>query len=94
MSEADAQQGAIPAALAERMTAAAGTPGRAPDVERLATAAFVALRAALAHGRARAAAFDLLAADALLTAACEALTDGELPAALAPARFQALLEDE
>jgi len=64
-----------PEPLFARMAAALA--GRAePDVpEALAGAALACLRAAVEGGRDRAAAWDLLAADALLTYACEAAAE-------------------
>lgn len=62
-----------------------------PDA--LAEAGFIALQRALAQGDDRSAAFDLLAADALITQACVHAASRGLPDALAPERFAALLED-
>ena len=98
MSAAHVQDGEVPAPLAAKMDAALARADAAAEgimtAERLADVAFVALRAALEHGGARTAAFELLTADALLTAACAGLMDGTLPDALVPARFQALLRGD
>lgn len=97
MTAAHLQDGEVPAPLAAKLDAALARADAADEgvtAERFADAAFVALRAALERGGARAAAFELLTADALLTAACAGLTDGTLPDALAPARFHALLRGD
>ncbi|MGH7506977.1 MAG: hypothetical protein ACRELX_15075 [Longimicrobiales bacterium] len=91
-----------PEPLVRRMEAAlAATPARAEDVGvHLAEAGLRCLREALDGGGSRAAAFDLLTADALLTSACEAAAEqgaaalDALTAAYGPARFAALLEAE
>jgi hypothetical protein len=70
-----ARAGGVPDALQARMEAAAAAapPAAALDVAReLGDAALACLAAALAGGDDRAAAADLLAADGLITAACEA----------------------
>jgi hypothetical protein len=75
-------------------TAAADTP--LPKL--LATAGLERLRLSLSHAEERDAAFDLLAADALLTYACEAAAElgddalARLQEDLSPDRFAALLE--
>lgn len=87
----------VPPSLARAMAVAASA---GPDDTRsLAGAATNALRAALRHGSDREAAFQLLAADALLTAACEraAARPGELSELainFAPAGIAALLAHE
>jgi hypothetical protein len=102
-----ARSDAVPALLARRMlealsrqdiiavtdpaTAQHALDSAAPDA--LARAGLSALRSALAQDDDRSAAFDLLAADALLTQACaDAATHG-IPDVLAPERFVALLEE-
>ena len=64
-----------PAPLYERMAAAVGTQHDASVPAALAEAALTRLHAALALGDARAAAFELLAADALLSYAFEAAAE-------------------
>ncbi len=81
----------VPAPLAARMAAALGG-ARPADAEACAEAGLAALGRALAAGDDRRAAFDLLTADALITAACAAAATDGLPDALAPGRFAALLE--
>jgi hypothetical protein len=78
--------------------AATGDGAGVPEVAAaLAAAALERLEVAVAHCDERAAAYDLLAADALLTYACEAAAEAgpeallALTAALAPVRFEALL---
>lgn len=67
-----AEYGKIPAALEDRMRQAlGGVPGSGVDAQDLATAALDRLRQVLDSGGDRNTAFDLLAADALLTHACE-----------------------
>lgn len=83
-------------ALSERNAAVPGTRVDALDAatpDALAEAGFIALQRALAQGDDRSAAFDLLAADALITQACIHAASRGLPDALAPERFAALLED-
>lgn len=83
-------------ALSERNAAVPGTRADALDTatpDALAEAGFIALQRALAQGDDRSAAFDLLAADALITQACIHAASRGLPDALAPERFAALLED-
>jgi hypothetical protein len=90
-----------PDPLARRIEAALhDLDGAGDDVPRaLGDAAFACLHASLAAGPSRAAALDLLAADALLTYAWEAAADGgaesleRFAAQCAPARFQALLPE-
>lgn len=65
--------------------------GATPDA--LAEAGLIALQRALAQGDDRVAAFDLLAADALITQACLHAAVRGIPDTLAPERFAALLED-
>lgn len=101
----EARGSAAPAALRERMrdaVAAASPDPRAGDAvpQALADAGIECLRTVLRAGQDRAVAIDLLAADALLTGACEAAAERG-PAALAallqahgPARFAALLSAE
>ncbi|HEX6558781.1 MAG TPA: hypothetical protein VF021_04945 [Longimicrobiales bacterium] len=88
-----------PAALRSRMLSALReTPaaGALPDL--LAGAALLCLRRALRDPAGRASALDLLAADALLTHACEAAAENGADALLAftrtwdPTRFQELLD--
>jgi hypothetical protein len=62
------------------------------DADALTAAALARLRAALDLGDSRAAAYELLTADALLTAAAAAAADRASPATLAAAEFAALLE--
>jgi hypothetical protein len=88
----------IPQALARRLEQA--TPGvdwrgdgGAAEPGALADAGLAALGDAIKAGDDPACAFVLLAADAMITAACTAIADGPLPAALGPDRFVALLED-
>jgi hypothetical protein len=95
-----ARQPAPPERLARRMQAALAEIDVGGDVVRsLGDAAFVCLEASLAAGPGRAAALDLLAADALLTYAWEAAADGGVPglerfaADCGPARFQALVPE-
>jgi hypothetical protein len=96
-----ARRPAPPDRLGQRMEAALSTTDVAHgDVVRaLGDAAFDCLASSLAIGPGRAAALDLLAADALLTYAWEAAADGgaqgleRFAAACAPARFQALLPE-
>lgn len=90
------RQAGVPVSLVTRMRHhLAGRTGRLPD--RLADAAFDALRAALAAPDERVSAWDLLAADALLTAAFEAAAEegvaavDRLAAATGPAAFADLL---
>ncbi len=90
------RESGVPASLVARMRHyLAGRSGPLPD--RLVDAAFDALRAALAAPDERASALDLLAADALLTAAFEAAAEegvaavGRLAAATGPAAFADLL---
>ncbi|HEX7089219.1 MAG TPA: hypothetical protein VF192_03735 [Longimicrobiales bacterium] len=86
-----------PEGLLARMDAALA--GRAePEIpEAFAGAAFSCLRAALAGGADRSAAWDLLAADALLTYACEAAAEqgpdglAALRRVVSPERFMQLL---
>jgi hypothetical protein len=83
----DARAPGVPPRLLARMRGAVAEAEPAPDVPaQLGEAALSCLRSALAHGADRAAALDLLAADALLTYACEAAAEQE-PGALA--RFTA-----
>ncbi len=70
-----------------------GSLMRGCGAHALAEAAHDALRAALDAGDDRRGAFDLLVADALLTAACETAALEELPQALDAARFATLLEE-
>jgi hypothetical protein len=95
-----ARDGTVPPALAARMAAAvdAVPTGAGPDVPgRLAHAALDCLRTAFDDCDDRAAALHLLAADALVTAACEAAAQAglatleELCDALSPQRLAALL---
>jgi len=87
----------VPALLAARMQsaldeAAAGDDG--DDAARFAAAALACVRDALQHGNERSGALPLLAADALVTAACahaDATTLQRLAAEFAPARLAALL---
>lgn len=70
-----------------------GEGGAAMTREALTRRAIEALAAAEGRpGRDRAAAFDLLAADALLTYACEAALDSDAPDAELGALFQAVVE--
>lgn len=86
-----------PAQLRDHMTAAlAGTDASLPVAEQLALAAADCLTRALAAPSSRASALDLLAADALLTHACESAagTAGELAGFASrwnTARFEQLL---
>ncbi|HEX6938456.1 MAG TPA: hypothetical protein VF158_03530 [Longimicrobiales bacterium] len=97
-----------PPALRERMVEAvravgapaAGDAGVPPVAGLLGAAALDRLRAVLAAPGGRAAALDLLAADALLTYACEAAAESG-PAALeaaarafGPARLESLASDQ
>lgn len=93
----------VPPALKERMDAAvrrqlaaadgaAALASDAVDPALLAEAGLACLEDALAAGDDRRSAFALLAADALITAACAAAATTELPAALSARRFAALLE--
>jgi hypothetical protein len=67
---------AAPRALLARMQQAlAGSPHAADRATRLGNAALACLREALPKGRDRSAALPLLAADALLTYACEAAAE-------------------
>jgi hypothetical protein len=91
---------APPERLARRMEAALQAVDADDDVSHaLGNAAFACLQASLEAGPGRAAALDLLAADALLTYAWEAAAeegaDGleRFAAACGPARFQALLPE-
>lgn len=59
----------------------------------LARVGLFALRDALERGDDRAAAFDLLTADALITMACDAAATGELPESLSADHFATLLEE-
>lgn len=93
------RQAGVPASLVERMRHyLAGRSEPLPD--RLAHAAFDALRAALGLPDDRASALDLLAADALLTAAFEAAADhgtaavDRLARATGPAAFADLLTEQ
>lgn len=101
----DARARRAPATLVRRMrVAVAGAPG-ADVAERLGTAAAACLRRALELGDHRDGAFELLAADALLTHACEAAVEADcvedasdaldrLFAALGPAGIAATLAPE
>jgi hypothetical protein len=89
-----------PAHLADRMAAALRQVATVDDVPRaLGDAAFVCLEASLALGPGRAAALDLLAADALLTYAWEAAAESgaegleRFAADCPPERFQALVPE-
>ena len=73
---------AAPADLADRMRSAVADGSGAPVPDALAAAALACLRRGIDGGERRAAALDLLAADALLTHACEAAAE-EDPSALA-----------
>lgn len=82
MSEAAAwlsgRAATAPPALLARMHAALGVatdPAQQPVPDRLAAAALVCLRDAMESCDERAAALPLLAADALITAACEAAAE-------------------
>jgi len=91
------RQAGVPASLAERMRRYVADGPPAPPADRLAQAARAALRAALDRPDERASALDLLAADALITAAFEAAAqDGpaavdRLAAASAPGAIVELL---
>jgi hypothetical protein len=97
-----ARSGGVPINLRARMEAAvlagAAPPGSRVHAE-LAAAAITCLKAAIRIGDDRSAAIHLLAADALITAACEAAADDgldgldELRAACAPARLDALVAE-
>ena len=92
----EARTESVPASLALRMAGAAA-PTAPPSVPRsLADASLVALGEALALGDDRAAALPLLAADALITSACEAAAgdDAQLTSlcdAFAPERLAHLV---
>lgn len=79
---------------------AASTPERAAVPDVLADTALACLRAALALGDSRTAAMELLAADGLLTYACEAAVemgadaDDWLARELSPDRFAAMLPED
>jgi hypothetical protein len=96
-----ARRPAPPERLIRRMEAAlTGVEANGADLAgELGEAAVVCLRGALAAGPGRAAALDLLAADALLTYACEAAADGgaagleRFAAAYGPARLARLLSE-
>ncbi len=95
----DARTIDAPASLRTRVSRAlAGTPEQSDSLpQTLADAALAALERVLANPSERAAAFDLLAADALLTYAFEAAAEQggdavlELSNAYSPARFNELL---
>ena len=86
-----------PARLRERMLHALPRPAVDPIPEQLAAAALDCLRAAMHNPSERASALDLLAADALLTHACEAASEEGVEALMAFAkswdahRFEKLL---
>lgn len=87
-----------PEALRERMLAAVAEAGSAGEIhDRLGHAAALCLERAMAEQARRESAMDLLAADALLTHACEAAAEGgsDVLAAFAAAwdatRFEQLL---
>jgi hypothetical protein len=100
----DVASARVPAALRARMESAVQRqlgatlpmsehPGlEAVDAAILGEAGLACLEDALAAGDARSGAFALLAADALITAACGAAATTELPTALSLRRFTALLE--
>ncbi len=71
----DARDADVPAALREATRAAASEAADADVVQALLAAARNSLAATLSKGEGRAAALDLLAADALLTWACEAAAE-------------------
>ena len=80
----------VPPPLADRMAAAlAGAPADADAVMR---AALERLRAALALGDDRAAAYELLTADALITQAAAAAARAGADPVVEPQSFAALLE--
>jgi len=80
----EARSAGAPPALRQRVRDHLASAPQGDDVAtRLAEAGGIALRAALAQGRSRAAALDLLAADALVTLALQAQAEsnpGELAA--------------
>jgi hypothetical protein len=88
-----------PERLLARMDAALAGRTESEIPEALAGAAFSCLRAALAGGADRSAAWDLLAADALLTYACEAAAErgpdglSALGRVVSAERFMQLLAD-
>jgi hypothetical protein len=97
-----ARSAGVPARLQARMEAAvleAGAPVGSRVHAELAAAAITCLQAAIRIGDDRSAAIHLLAADALITAACEAAADegldglDELRATCAPARLDALVAE-
>ncbi|HSJ06702.1 MAG TPA: hypothetical protein VK936_08370, partial [Longimicrobiales bacterium] len=97
-----ARSAGVPASLQTRMETAlleAPAPAGSPVHAELAAAAIACLQAALRIGDDRSAAIHLLAADALITAACEAAADDglggvdELMAACAPSRLDALVAE-
>jgi hypothetical protein len=92
-----AREPRAPERLLARMDAALAGRTESEIPEALAGAAFSCLRAALAGGADRSAAWDLLAADALLTYACEAAAErgpdalDALGRVVSPERFMQLL---